>query len=110
MKNIIGLAVVVLSTTVFLSAVKASDNDHQKKPVITNMSLSSSGNPDLRAFELGFHYMPTFYNMDFRTSDGGIIKGSVSMNADKTSSDTYNVMVDAKRKNNAAYVRLTLLF
>ncbi len=242
MKNFISLAVVVLSTTVFLSAVKASDNDHQKKPVITGMSLSSAGNPDLRVFELGFHYMPTFYNMDFRTSDGGIIKGSVSMshgfgammafnlsqhigfqgeidyykasqsykdldvnqnveikyidipmllslntnkmarvnlnavvgpqfginvgsslsssgsngtttatialkkgdvgaafgagiefalnqahsvrldlgyrgfyglvsmNADKTSSDTYNVMVDAKRKNNAAYVRLTFLF
>ncbi len=79
MKNIISIAVVVLSTTVFLPAVKASDNDHQKKPVISGMSLSSAGNPDFRVFELGFHYMPTFYNMDFRTSDGGIIEGSVSM-------------------------------
>ncbi len=43
------------------------------------MSLSSAGNPDLRIFELGFHYMPTFYTMDFRTSDGGIVKGSVSL-------------------------------
>jgi hypothetical protein len=242
MKNIISISVVILSTTVFLSAVKASDNDHQKKPAITSRSLSSAGNPDLRIFELGFHYMPTFYNMDFRTSDGGIVQGSVSlshgfgammavnlsqhigfqseidyykasqsykdldvdqnvdikyidipvllslntnktarvnlnavvgpqfginvgsnisssgsngtttaeialkkgdvgaafgaglefalnqahsvrldlgyrgfyglvsMNADKTSSDTYNVMVDAKRKNNAAYLRLTFLF
>jgi hypothetical protein len=79
MKNIIRMAVVVLSTTVFLSAVNASDNDHQKKPVISRMSLSSAGNPDLRIFELGFHYMPTFYNMDFRTSDGGIVNGSVSL-------------------------------
>ena len=79
MKNIISMAVVVLSTTVFLSAVKASDNDHQKKPVITGMSLSNAGNPDLRVFEMGFHYMPTFYNMDFRTSDGGIVKGSVTL-------------------------------
>jgi len=79
MKNLISLAVVLLSTTVFLSAVKASENDHQKKPVITGKLLSSAGNPDLRVFELGFHYMPTFYNMDFRASDGGIVKGSVSM-------------------------------
>lgn len=43
------------------------------------MSLGIAGYPDLRMFELGFHYMPTFYNMDFRTSDGGIAKGSVTM-------------------------------
>jgi hypothetical protein len=79
MKNFISLAFVVLSTTVFLSAVKASDNDHQKKPVITGMSLSYASNPDLRMFEVGLHYMPTFYNMDFRTSDGGIVTGSVSL-------------------------------
>lgn len=79
LKKIICLVVVVLSTTVFLSSVNASDNDLKKKPVINGMSLGIAGYPDLRMFELGFHYMPTFYNMDFRTSDGGIAKGSVTM-------------------------------
>ena len=36
--------------------------------------------------------------------------GFVRMNANKTSSDTYNVMVDANRKTNAAYIRVTFLF
>jgi hypothetical protein len=78
-QNIISIVVVVLSTTLFLSAVKASDNDPGNKPVITGMSLSNAGNPDLRMFEMGFHYMPTFYNMSFRTSNGDIVNGSVTM-------------------------------
>lgn len=78
-KNFIGIAVVILSTNVLLSAVKASDNDHQKKPSIIGMSMGNAGNPELRVFEMGFHYMPTFYDMDFRTSDGSIVKGSVSL-------------------------------
>ncbi len=34
--------------------------------------------PDLRIVEMGIHYMPTFYRYGFSTSDGGIIKGSVT--------------------------------
>lgn len=78
-KIIISIAVVVFSTILFIPAVNAADNDYNKKPLITGMSLSSAGNPGLRVFEMGFHYMPTFYDMDFRTSDGGIVKGSVSL-------------------------------
>jgi hypothetical protein len=79
MKKIICLVVVVLSTTVFLSTVNASDNDLKEKPVRHDMSLGIAGYPDLRMFEMGFHYMPTFYSLNFRTSNGEIVKGSVTM-------------------------------
>jgi hypothetical protein len=36
--------------------------------------------------------------------------GFVKMNANKTSNETYNIIVDANRKTNAAYVRITFLF
>jgi hypothetical protein len=36
--------------------------------------------------------------------------GFVKMDADKTGNDTYNVIVSANRKTNAAYIRLTFLF
>jgi len=80
MKIIHSIVVAVLSTTISLSAVKASDNDPKKKPEVKiGMSMNREDYPDLRIVELGVHYMPTFYSMDFNNSNGEVIEGSVTM-------------------------------
>jgi opacity protein-like surface antigen len=72
------VVVALISAALIFSAANASDPE--KKPVAnTGMSLSSEDYPDLRVVELGVHYMPTFYSMDFNTSEGDIIEGSVTM-------------------------------
>jgi hypothetical protein len=78
-KNILSIVVVLISTTLLLSAVKASDNPKEKPATDTGTSLNQNDYPDLRRVELGFHYMPTFYSMDFKTYNGNVIKGSVTL-------------------------------
>jgi hypothetical protein len=79
-KNFVSIVVVLISTTIFLSAVNASDNDSKKKPEIRTSTLRMNADyPDLKIVELGFHYMPTFYSLDFNSESGGVIKGSVTM-------------------------------
>lgn len=79
-KNIISMVVVLISTTILLSAVNASDNDPKKKPEVkTGAIMVNADYPDLRVVELGVHYMPTFYTMDFHSESGDIIEGSVTM-------------------------------
>lgn len=79
-KNIISMVVVILSTTIFLSAVNASDNDSKKKPEVkTGLSMMNESYPDLKIVEIGFHYMPTFYSFDFNKENGDVIKGSVTL-------------------------------
>ncbi len=78
--NMVSIVIVLLSTTLFLSAVKASDNDPKKKPEIKTGALRmNAGYPDLRMVELGIQYMPTFYSLDFNSENGDVIKGSVTM-------------------------------
>jgi hypothetical protein len=74
------MVVVILSTTIFLSAVNASDNDSKKKPEVkTGLSMMNESYPDLKIVEIGFHYMPTFYSFDFNKENGDVIKGSVTL-------------------------------
>jgi hypothetical protein len=79
-KYIISAAVVMFTTTLLLSAAKASDNVPEKKTVVkTGLSLSPGDYPDLKMVEVGFHYMPTFYSLDFNSEEGGVIHGSVTL-------------------------------
>jgi hypothetical protein len=79
-KNIVSIVVVLISTTIFLSAANAADNDPGKKPETKNNALRANGEyPDLKMVELGIHYMPTFYSLDFHSENGDVIKGSVTM-------------------------------
>jgi hypothetical protein len=78
-KNIISIMIVLISATIFLSAVNASDNDAKKKPEVKIRAMINADFPDLKVFELGFHYMPTFYYMDFHSENGDIVKGSVTL-------------------------------
>jgi opacity protein-like surface antigen len=41
--------------------------------------LDNDGREDLRRYELGIRYMPTFTNLNFRTADGGTIKGAATV-------------------------------
>jgi hypothetical protein len=76
---ILRTVVVLISTTLMLSAIKAADNPKEKPVGKTGMFFAPNDNPELRHVELGFHYMPTFYSMDFKTYNGDIIQGSVTL-------------------------------
>lgn len=81
-KNIISMVAVLISTTMFLSVATASENDPDKKPELKtgmNMKMINADYPDLRVVELGVHYMPTFYALDFNTDNGDIVEGSVTL-------------------------------
>jgi opacity protein-like surface antigen len=78
-KNIISIMIVLISATIFLSGVNASDNDAKKKPEVKTMAMINADYPDLKVVELGFHYMPTFYSMDFHSESGDIVRGSVTL-------------------------------
>lgn len=80
MKNFISIVVVLIATTISLSVASASDNDSKKKPEVRTHALKVNADyPDLRIVELGFHYMPTFYSLDFNSESGDVIEGSVTM-------------------------------
>jgi hypothetical protein len=79
-KNILSAVAVLVATTFLLSAANASDNVTKKKPAVkTGMLMNNAGYPDLKMVELGFHYMPTFYSLDFNTENGDVIKGSATL-------------------------------
>lgn len=79
-KNLLSVVVVLIATTFLVTGARASDNDAKKMPALkSGMWMTREDYPDLKMVELGIHYMPTFYSLDFNSEGGDVIKGSVTL-------------------------------
>lgn len=79
-RNFIRTAAVLFTAALSITGLRAGDHDQHKTARATvNRLQISDDRPPLKVVELGFHYMPTFYNLDLKTSSGNVVKGSATV-------------------------------